>query len=182
MHFAGAEHGVGRAVLGGAAMDVAGLRQVDGDAGGDAAERLAPADDAGDGFLVHAILQRHHKAVGREILPDQHGGPGGVVGLHADEGDVDRLFLGELLRVGDVQRAHRHGEFRLRHGVGDAQAVLAHMLDMVRPRIDEGDVLAGLHHMRAGIAADRAGADKSDFLAHAFLRIAQNLIGSGGRS
>jgi hypothetical protein len=53
---------------------------------------------------------------------------------------------------------------------------------MLRPRIDEGDVLAGLHHMRAGIAADRAGADKCYFLAHAFLRIAQNLIGSGGRS
>jgi hypothetical protein len=36
--------------------------------------------------------------------------------------------------------------------------------------------------MRAGIAADRAGADKCDFLAHAFLRTMENLTGSGGRS
>jgi len=70
-----------------------------------AAERLAPADDAGDGLLVHAILQRHHETVWRQILPDQHRRPGGVVGFHADESDVDRLFLGELLRVGDVERA-----------------------------------------------------------------------------
>ena len=56
VHFAGAEHGVRSAVFCSAAMDVAGLGQIDGDAGRNTAERLAPADDAGDGFLVHAIL------------------------------------------------------------------------------------------------------------------------------
>ena len=175
MHLAGPEHRVRVAVLGGAAMDEAGLGQVDRDRACDAAERLAPADDAGDRLLVHAVLQRDDIAVGREILPDQHRRPGGVVGLHADEGDVDRLLLGELLRVGDVQRAHRHGEFRLGHRVGDAQAVLSHVLDMRGPRIDEGHVLAGLHHVRAGIAADRARPDDGDFLAHGFF-----LLSSGG--
>ena len=169
VHFAGAEHGMRRAVLAGAAVDVAGLRQVDGDAAGDAAERLAPADDAGDGLLVHAVLQRHDVAVRRQILLDHHGGPGGVVGLHADKGDVDRRLLGELLRVGDVQRADGNGEFRDVHGVGDAQAVLAHVLDMLGPRIDEGDVLARLHHMGAGIAADRARTNDGYFPTHAFL-------------
>ncbi len=53
------------------------------------------------------------------------------------------------------------------------------MLDMLRPRIDEGDVLAGLHHVGAGIAADRAGADKSDFLAHAFLFVVISYGASG---
>jgi len=48
VHFAGAKYRVRRAVLAGAAVDVAGLGQVDGDARGNAAERLAPADDAGD--------------------------------------------------------------------------------------------------------------------------------------
>ena len=43
------------------------------------------------------------------------------------------------------------------------------MLDMRRPRIDEGHVLAGLHHMGAGIAADRARSDKGYFLAHDLL-------------
>ena len=154
MHLAGAEHGVRRPALAGAAMDVAGRRQVYRDAAGDAAQRLAPADDAGDRLLVHAVLQRHDIAVRRQILLDQHGGPRRIVGLHADEGDVDRLLLGELLRVGDVKRAHRDREFRNIHRVGDAQPVFAHMLDMFGPGIDEGDVLAGLHHMRTGIAAD----------------------------
>src|SRR5215472_18134966 len=97
VHLAGPEHGVRRAALPGAAVDVAGLGQVHADAAGDAAERLAPADDAGDGLLVHAVLQRHDKTVRCEILPDHHGRPRRVVGLHADKGDVDRLFLGELL-------------------------------------------------------------------------------------
>ena len=168
MHLAGAEHGVRRAALAGAAMDMAGLGQVDGDAAGDAAQRLAPADDAGDRLLVHAVLQRHDIAVRRQILLDQHRRPCRVVGFHADKGDVDRLLLGELLRVGDVQRAHRHGELRHVPGVGDAQAVLAHVLDMLGPGIDEGHVLAGLHHMRAGIAADRPRSHDRYLPAHAF--------------
>ena len=53
--------------------------------------------------------------------------------------------------------------------MGDAQAVLSHVLDMLGPRIDEGHVLAGLHHMGAGIAADRARSDNGNLPAHAFL-------------
>jgi hypothetical protein len=53
--------------------------------------------------------------------------------------------------------------------MGDAQAMLAHMLDMGRPWIDEGHVLAGLNHVRAGITADRAGADDDNFSAHPVL-------------
>ena len=169
VHFAGAKYGVRRPALAGAAVDVAGLGQVDRDAARNAAERLAPADDAGDRLFIHAVLQRHDVAVRRQILPDQHGGPGRVVGLHAHEGDVDRRLLGELLRVGDVQRAHGDREFRDVHGVGDAQAVLPHVLDMLGPWIDERHVLARLHHMGAGISADRARSDDSDLPAHVFL-------------
>src|SRR5438045_3067116 len=53
--------------------------------------------------------------------------------------------------------------------VGDAKPVLLDFLDMLRPRIDEGDILTGLRHMRAGIAADRPGADDDDSLAHGSL-------------
>nr|WP_231168418.1 hypothetical protein [Bradyrhizobium sp. 41S5] len=166
MHLAGAKHCVSGATLAGSAVDVAGLGQVDGDAARDAAERLAPADDISNRLLIHAVLQRHDVTISGEILPDQHGGPGRVVGLHADEGDVDRLFLCQLLRVGDIKRAHRHREFGNVHRVRDAQSVLAHVLDMLGPGIDEGDVLTRLHHMRSGIAADRTRADDRDLPTH----------------
>ena len=104
------------------------------------------------------------KPSGREVLADQRGRPFGVVRLHADEGDVDRLFLGELLRVGHVQRAHLGGEFRHVADVADLQAVRSHVLDMLGPGIDEGDVLAGLRHVRAGIAADGARPHDRDLL------------------
>ena len=42
--------------------------------------------------------------------------------------------------------------------------VLSHVLDVRRPGIDERHVLAGLHHMGAGVAADRARSDDGDFL------------------
>jgi hypothetical protein len=50
--------------------------------------------------------------------------------------------------------------------------VLLHVLDMRGPGIDERYVFAGLHHMRAGVTANCAGADNDDFLlAHAVLRL-----------
>jgi hypothetical protein len=55
-----------------------------------------------------------------------------------------------------------------------AQPVLSHVLDVLGPWVDEGHVLAGLHHVRAAIAADRARAHDNDFLAaHADLPEAQ---------
>ena len=63
------------------------------------------------------------------------------------------------LRVRDMQRPHGNREFRDVHGVGDAQAVLSHVLDMLGPRIDERHVLARLHHMGAGIPADGTCSD-----------------------
>jgi hypothetical protein len=53
--------------------------------------------------------------------------------------------------------------------MGDAQAVFAHVLDMLGPRIDERDVLTRLHHMRTGVATDRARPDNRYLPTHAFL-------------
>ena len=64
--------------------------------------------------------------------------------------------------------------------MGDAQAVLAHVLDMLGPGIDEGDVFAGLHHMGAGISADRAGSDDCNPAAHAVLSRERGRIVGGG--
>jgi hypothetical protein len=61
-----------------------------------------------------------------------------------------------------MQRAHIDAKLRHITGVSDAETMLAHMLDMGRPRIDEGYILAGLHHVCPGVTADRARADKGD--------------------
>ena len=123
MHLAGAVDRVA-AVLAAdaAAMDMAGLDEADADVAGDAAEHLAPADDLGDRRLVHAVLQRDDIAARRQILPDQQRRPFGVVGFRADEGDVDRRLLGELLHLGQMQRAHLDRERLRALVVGDASA------------------------------------------------------------
>src|SRR2546428_14174917 len=43
--------------------------------------------------------------------------------------------------------------------MGNPETVLADGLDIFRPRIDVRHILAGLHHVRARIAADRSCAD-----------------------
>src|SRR6202008_953113 len=75
VYFASAIDRVRGTALDTAAMDMARLDEADADVAGDAAHRLAPADDAGDRLLVHAVLQRDDIAAGREILPDQQRRP-----------------------------------------------------------------------------------------------------------
>src|SRR5262245_27256266 len=63
-----------------------------------------------------------------------------------------------------------HGHAELRHvlGVRHAQSVLAHVVDMRGPGIDEGHVFTALHHMSAGVSADRASSDNGYLAAHDF--------------
>src|SRR5205085_1723687 len=97
MHFAGAIDGVAAVdAADAAAMHMAGLDEADADIAGDAAQHLAPPDDLGDRRLVHAVLQRDDIAARREILPDQERRPLRVVGLRADERDIDRRLFREL--------------------------------------------------------------------------------------
>ena len=51
--------------------------------------------------------------------------------------------------------------------VGDAQSMAADFVDILRPRIDEGDILAGSRHMRAGVATDRPGPHDDNAPGHA---------------
>ena len=172
MHFAGAIDRVAAVdAADAAAMHMAGLDEADADIAGDAAEHLPPPDDLGDRCLVHAVLQRDDIAARREILPDQERRPLRVVGLRADERDIDRRLFRELLRFGQMQRT-RPRRKRLRPLVmRDAQPVFFDLCDIFRPRIDEGHVLARLRHMRAGITADRPRADDDNAFAHGSLPI-----------
>jgi hypothetical protein len=54
---AGAVDRVCGSALDPAAMDMARLNKTDADVAGDAAHRLAPADDTGDRLFVHTVLQ-----------------------------------------------------------------------------------------------------------------------------
>jgi hypothetical protein len=58
------------------------------------------------------------------------------------------------------------------------QAVLSHLLDVLGPGIDERHVLAGLHHMGAGIPADRTRSDDGYLPVHAVLPASLGAEGS----
>src|SRR6516165_9405115 len=163
---AGAVDRMRSAALDPAAMNMARLDQADADVAGDAAHRLAPADDTRDRRFVHAVLQRDDITTRRQILADQQCRPVGVVGFGADKGYVDRSFLREMLSLGQMQSPHLDRKRLFAFVVGDAQAVLLHLLDMRRPKIDEGHILAGARHVRSGVTAHRAHADDRDPFAH----------------
>jgi hypothetical protein len=97
-------------------------------------------------------------------LADHHRRPLRVIGFGADEGDIDRRLLGEMLRLGQMQCPQLDRERLLAIVMRDAQAVLFHFFDMRRPHVDKGHVLACPHHVRAGIAADRSDPNDRDSL------------------
>src|SRR6476661_9120430 len=68
-----------------------------------------------------------------------------------------------------MKRANGDREFHDVSCVGDAQAVLPHMFDMLGPWIDERHVLARLHHMGANIPPDGTRSDNGNLPTHAFL-------------
>src|SRR5208282_3269845 len=173
VNLADAEYDMARARFARGPAHLTRRMQLDGDRAGDRAQGLAPADDAGDRLLVHAILQRDDISARGQVLLDHRRRPGGVVGLHADEGDVDWCLFAELLRLGQMQRARLDRERLDNADMGDPQAVLADGVDVFRPRIDIGHVLAGLHHMGTGITANRPCTDDRYFLLrhHVFSRL-----------
>jgi hypothetical protein len=156
-HLADAKHGVGRAARHLRAHDVARTHRLDADRAGDAAQRAAPADDLRDRLLDQRILQRDDDAGRSKVRLDQRACPRRVVELHADEREIDRSMR-ELLRFVDVQRLHRHLVLAL--GAAEVYARALDALDVLGPRVDQGDVVARAREMAADIAADGAGADE----------------------
>ena len=71
-----------------------------------------------------------------------------------------------MLRLGQMHRPHLDRERLLARVMRDAQAVLLHFIDVRRPHVDEGHVLAGPHHMRPGITAHRSDPDHRYSLPH----------------
>src|SRR5262249_33644940 len=160
--------------------DVAGRVGVDADAAGDAADDAAPADHAGDSLLVDPVLQGDDEAARAEVLADQRRRPDRVVRLRADEGHLDRL-LEEALRLVKVERGRVNEKLPL--GALEVQPLPPDRLDVLRPGVDQGDVLTGPRQVTADVAADRAGAHERDSLAHApssFERPTQ-ITGTGAR-
>src|SRR5207342_911322 len=62
VHLADAEYGMAGAMLAPGPADVARLAKFDRNGARDRAQRLPPADDAGDGLLIHAVLQGNNEA------------------------------------------------------------------------------------------------------------------------
>ena len=90
------------------------------------------------------------------------GSPRGVVGLHRDEGELEvpRQARG-LVEV--------HGGWPDDEGIVrtlDVEPVTPDRLDLLGPRIDEGDVMAGAGQMAAEVAPDRSRSDEHESLRH----------------
>ena len=140
------------------ALDPSRPVELDRDQARDAAHGLAPAHVLRDALLVDAVLERDDEAVRRKIGLDQVGRPLGVVGLHANERDVDRLFLHQAL---DVAHVERFDAYRVAFGPGESRelkSVIAHVVDMLGPCVDQRHVMSRARHVSAGVTADRAGA------------------------
>ena len=147
------------------ALDDARLDQVDGKVvADDAADRAVPSDHRRDALLVDAVLGGDHVAIGSEIGRDHRRGPGRVVGLHGNDGDVDGRVLREALDLRDVHRPDAGLETLGGDHADDAQALRSHRLHMLRPAVDGDDIVRGCSEMRGDVAADGAGADDCDAL------------------
>src|SRR5215203_146019 len=87
-----------------------------------------------------------------QVLLDQRRRPFGVVGLHGDEGDVDRLLARQRLHLGEM-----HGlgvldrDLLFRRDAIEFEPARADRLDVLRPEIDQGHVLTGLRQVAADI-------------------------------
>ena len=84
----------------------------------------------------------------REIRLDQRRRPFGVVGLHRDERDVDRLLLGQLLHLGEMHGLRlRDGEFLFGRDAVELEPARADRLDVLGPHVDQGHVVAVMGEM-----------------------------------
>ena len=157
----------GALALLGAALDLAGLPHRHADLGHDQAEGTRRAGHGGHDRIGPAVLGGDDEPVGRQVPEGQLGRPRGVVDLHRDERDLE--VTRQALRLVEMERLGMRLERIV--GPGDRDTLLADGLDLLGPRIDHGDVVAGPGKERADVASDRAGADEQDLLGHVFLPV-----------
>ena len=156
------DHVAGVSAYGASALHVAGLPQRDLDVRGDAAHRALRPDDAADDRVVPAVLQGDEATVRLDVALDEVGRPLGVVGLEGDEGEVE--LVNDVLGFGQVEGVDGDGEIAL--AAAGAEAVALHGLDVLRPHVHHGHVLAGAGEEGADVAAEGSGAHDADAGCH----------------
>src|SRR5262249_28526596 len=88
--------------------------------------------------------------------------PRGVVNLHRDEGELE--VPRQARRLVEVHGGRPGDEGIVR--ALDVKTVAPDRLDLLGPRIDEGDVVSGAGEVTAKVAPDRAGSDEHHALLH----------------
>src|SRR4030095_16570180 len=101
------------------------------------------------------------------------GGPRRVVYLHRHERQVE--VARQALRFAEMKRLRMRLERVVRPG--DRDALLADLLDLLGPRIDERHVVAGPREKRTDVASDGSGADEQDLLGHVALPVVMRMPG-----
>jgi hypothetical protein len=102
------------------------------------------SDDRGDGVHRHPVLDAGDESRGAHQRLDQFARPSCVVGLDADEDDIERIS--QLSHFAQVERTHLRGVRFPRHY--DADALGAHGFDVSRPLLDKRHVKPRANHIR----------------------------------
>jgi hypothetical protein len=135
-------------------------------AGGDedhAAQRALAAGHRRHALVVDPVLEVDDNAVRpHQVGRAQRGRPLGVVRLHRDEHGVERPY--DALHLVQVQR--RHGNDVVAAGARQAQAPALERLDVLRPLVDQDQVVAGPREQPPDDTSDRPRADDADPHAH----------------
>jgi hypothetical protein len=113
------------------------LKRIHPDGTGNTANGFSPAYDGRNTLLIDTVLQRHHEPARGEILLDHHGGPLGIVGFGADEGNVDWGFEQALHFV---QMQGFDAYYMIALCAAQVQPIVLDIFDMLRPGINERDV------------------------------------------
>ena len=157
------EDGVAMVAAGFAApVDVAGFPESDLDVGGHAAQGPVGTDYLADSGVVPAVLYGNEEAFGFYVPLDEMGGPLGVVGLDADDSDVEQVV--DILGVGQVHGVDRHREIAL--ATAGPQALGPHGFHMLRPHVDEGNVLTLFDEVGSHVATYRASSNDAYLVTH----------------
>ena len=130
------------------------------------------AGDRSHAVVVDTVLEVDDEAIVVEVLHAEPRGPLGVVRLHGDKQELERLD--DRLRLVQVQRAD--GDRVVAARAGQAQPAPPHGLHVLGPLIDQRHVVPRLREQSTDHTSDRARSDDAEPGFHGRLGYTRSLV------